>query len=231
MKMTVAKKMLLLTFVAIFGLAGLMTLNNYQMEKVYSETDFANTEVAPNIILLDKVRYDFNTLRIRLSNHTMNTDAAKMAEVEAAINKLQSQLNESLNAYETHIDSDEDKRMLAADRAGLEVYYERMQPILNASRQNKKDVARELFIAIREPAEKTNAAIAVHMSYNVKLGQEHSKEALAVKQNAAKTIRAIVNRLLATVAAGVYCCSSLKKEQVVQPGVRAEVNGRYRRSR
>ena len=133
MKMTITRKMLLLTFIAMAGLIGGMTLIQYQMEKVYAETNYANTNITPSILVLDKVRYKFNTLRIRTANHTIITDAAKMAEVEVAINKLQSELDTLFQGYETYLADDKEKQMLEADKAGLKEYYARLEPILAAS--------------------------------------------------------------------------------------------------
>lgn len=222
--MTVARKMMLLTMISIAGLTGLMWLNQYQMEKVFNETNYANTNIAPSIITLDKIRYDFNTLRIRLSNHTMNTDAAKMAEVEAAIRKLQAELSSLLKDYEAYVADDQDKQMLEADKAGLDVYYERMGPILDASRQNKKDLARELYIAIRTPAEKANGDFAAHMEYKVKLGQNGAQSAVVAKESAkgfSIAIGAMI--LLATVIIGFMITRNLRRQLGGEPGDAAAV--------
>ena len=92
MRMTVAKKMLLLTFISLIGLVGLTVMSRHQMEKVFIETNYANKNIAPSMVELDKIRYKFNTLRIRVANHTLIKDAGKMVEVEAAIRKIQSEL-------------------------------------------------------------------------------------------------------------------------------------------
>ncbi|HQN64409.1 MAG TPA: methyl-accepting chemotaxis protein [Methylophilus sp.] len=224
MKMTVAKKMLMLTLVSVVGLVCLLTLSQHQMEKVFNETNYANSNIAPSIVLIDKIRYDFNTLRIRLSNHTMNTDAAKMAEVEVAIRKLQEQLSSSLKEYEKYTSDEQDRQMLEADKAGLNVYYERMQPILNASRQNKKDLAKELFIAIRMPAEQANKDMAAHMDYKVKLGQTIAQDAVEVKESATKFSMVIgVIILLATAVIGFMITRNLKKQLGGEPSEAAEV--------
>ena len=57
MKMTVFKKMLLITLIAITGLIGFMTLSQFQVERVFTQTNYANTNIVPSIIALDKIRY------------------------------------------------------------------------------------------------------------------------------------------------------------------------------
>jgi len=218
MQMTVAKKMLLLTLISVSGLIGLWLLNLYQMDKVFYETNYANTNIAPSIIKLDQMRYKFNTLRIRVANHTLIKDEAKMAEVESAIRKLQSELTEIAKSYEPYISDEQEKMMLEADIAGLKVYYERMEPILDASRVNDKPLAHELYIAIRMPAEKANGDIASHMDYKVSLGQRLAQDALALKDSAKKLSLIIGSLILiATIALGVLITRNLRKQLGGEP--------------
>lgn len=218
MNMTVAKKMLLLTFIAMTGLIGLMVLSQHQMEKVYTETNYANTNIAPSIIELDKVRYKFNTLRIRTANHTIITDASKMAEVEVAIQKLQDELNALFKGYEAYVVDDKEAQMLEADKAGLKEYYVRLEPILAASRTNKKDLAHQLYIDIRATAEKANAVIAAHMDYKVALGKNMAEEAAAIKKSA-KNVSLITGALilLAIAILGFMITRNLRKQLGGEP--------------
>lgn len=218
MKMTVAKKMLLLTLISVVGLLGLMTLNQRQMEKVFSEINYANTNIAPGIVELDKIRYKFNTLRIRVANHTLIKDVAKMSEVEDAVRKLQAELDELTKNYATYITDDKEKELLATDVAGLKEYYARMEPILDASRANKKDVAHELYIAIRIPAEKANGDIAAHMDYKVELGKRLAQDATLLKESA-KKISMLFGALMlfAIVVLGVMITRNLRKQLGGEP--------------
>lgn len=218
MKMTVAKKMLLLTFISIAGLIGLLKLSLYQTNKVYEETSYANTNIAPSVVELDKIRYKFNTLRIRLANHTLVKDDAQMAEVESAIRKLQSELTELTKNYETYISDEQEKALLAADVEGLKAYYDRMEPILSASRSGEKELAQELYIAIRTEAEKANGDIASHMDYKINVGQKRALEAAAVLENAttkSMTISALI--VIATILLGLMITRSLRKELGAEP--------------
>lgn len=218
MQMTVAKKMLLLTFISVSGLFGLLSLNLYQMNKVFNETNYTNTNIAPSIIKLDEMRYKFNTLRIRVANHTLIKDADKMTEVEDAIRKLQSELSAISKSYEAYTSDDKEKKLLEADIAGLNEYYARMEPILDASRANKKDLAHELYIAIRATAEKANGDIASHMDFKVDLGQQIAQHALSVKEGARK-ISLIIGLiiLMATIALGLLITRSLRKQLGGEP--------------
>ena len=218
MRMSIAKKMLLLTFISVAGLIWLIALSQHQADEVFAETDYANQNSLPSIIKMAGIRYKFNTLRIRVSNHTMITAPEKMAEVEAAIRKLQTELATLLNEYETYVADDQDRQMLETDKAGLNVYYERMGPILDASRQNKKDLARELYIAIRTPAEKANEDIATHMEYKVNLAEKNAQNALAIK-NSAKNVSMMIGALilLAITTMGFVITRNLRKQLGGEP--------------
>ena len=218
MKMTVAKKMLLLTFIGMVGLIGLMVLSQHQMEKVFNETNYSNINITPSIIEMDKIRYKFNTLRIRVANHTLINDAGKIAEVEDAIRKLQAELGALFKGYEAYIADDKEKQMLEADKAGLNEYYVRMEPILNASRANKKELAHELYIDIRATAEKANGEIAAHMDYKVKLGQQSAQEAVVAKESA-RNISMMIGALIlfATAIMGFMITRNLRKQLGGEP--------------
>jgi methyl-accepting chemotaxis protein len=227
MKMSVAKKMLMLTLISVLGLIGLAVFNHSQMLDVFDETNYANTNIVPSMVELDKIRFKFNTLRIRLANHTLIKEPEKMAEVEAAIQKLQTELADLFKNYETYIADDKEKQMLEADKAGLNEYYVRMEPILNASRVNNKALAHELYIAIRIPAEKANAELAAHIDYKMNLGQVTAEAAATVKNRAGKLnilLSALI--LLATAVIGYLITCNLRKQLGGEPDEVAEIANR-----
>lgn len=224
MKMTVAKKMLLLTLISIVGLLVLMLSSFRQMETVFDQTNYANTNIAPSIVELDKIRFKFNTLRIRLANHTITQDADKLAEIESALSKLKSELADLTKGYESYIADDQEKLLLEADIAGLAEYYRDMGPIVEASRAGNKALAQELYIAIRKPAEKANANIAAHVDYKIQLGKHAADEALVAKATALKLSMMIgLVIIMAIIALGLLITTSLRKQLGGEPGEVAKI--------
>lgn len=218
MEMTVFKKMLLITLIAITGLIGFMTLSQFQVERVFTQTNYANTNIVPSIIALDKIRYKFNTLRIRVANHTLITDQAKIADVEQAIKQLQTELTSLFNDYVVLVNDETESKMLAADKAAVDKYYVRMQPILAASRLNKKELARQLYLDIRATAEKANGEIAAHLDYKVKLSQQSAQETVMAKDNAQKLSIVIgLLILVAIVMVGFWIAKSLRRQLGGEP--------------
>lgn len=218
MHMTVVKKMMLLTLISIVGIVVLLLLNLRQSESIFNKTNYANTNIAPSIVELDKLRYKFNTLRIRLANHTFIKDAEKMAEVELAIRKLQGELDDLTKGYEIYLSDEQEKQLLEAEKADLSVYYRDMLPILEASRTDNKALAQQLYIAIRMPAEKANTSIATHMDYKTKLGQQFAQQALDMKAESLKVSIFIgLLILIAIVILGLMITRNLRKQLGGEP--------------
>jgi methyl-accepting chemotaxis protein len=218
MKLTVANKMTGLVLISALGLVGLAGLSQYQLNTVFDKTNYANQNTLPSIQLMNEIRFKFNTLRIRLSNHTMLANPEKMREVAGAIETLESDLKASLKTYEPLIVDETDKALLAEDVANLAVYFERMQAILNASSLNKKEVARDLYVAIREPAEKANESISKHIDYNVNKAKESALQAAAVKATSAKlTFAMAIIVVLAMLGLGFYITRNLLSQLGGEP--------------
>lgn len=151
-----------------------------------------------------------------------------MADVESAIRKLQTELADLFKNYETYIADDQEKQMLEADKAGLNEYYARMEPILNASRANNKPLAHELIILpFARLLEKANADIAAHIDYKMNLGQLSAQAAATVKNRAGKfniLLSALI--LLAIAVIGYLITCNLRKQLGAEPDEVAEVASR-----
>jgi methyl-accepting chemotaxis protein len=218
MKMTVAKKLLVLTLISLIGLVGLTVLNHHQMEKVFNGTNFANTNIAPSLNNLSKIRFKFTTLRVRLANHTIIKDSNKVAEVEDAIRKLQAELATLIKGYEAYIADDKERQLLAANQSSINDYYLKMEPILAASNSNKKELAQSLYIDIRATAEKVNEHITEHIDYKVKFGQLKAEAAAAAKQSAMTLSMVIAAIVLAAIAIlGLMISRNLRKQLGGEP--------------
>lgn len=224
MKMTIAKKMMLLTLISVAGLIILLVLSLRQTESIFNTTNYANTNIAPSLVELDKLRYTFNTLRIRLANHTFIKDANQMAEVETAITKLKGELNDLTSSYEAFLSDDQERQLLEADKVGLNVYFQDMLPILEASRAGNKEFAQQLYIAIRTPAEKANASIATHMDYKTALGKKIAEEALDAKAQAVN-VSIIISLLVlfAVIVLGMMITRNLRKQLGGEPDEVAKI--------
>ena len=152
------------------------------MNAVYSETNYANTNIMPSLVSLDKLRYKFNTLRIRVANHTLTSDAAKVAEIDEAIKKLQSEIADTFSEHEAYISGNDERKLLEMAKVDVDKYFTNMEPILVASRANDKVNAQALYIGIRATAEKANSSIADHIEFKIKQSKLNAATAEAAKR-------------------------------------------------
>ena len=92
MKLTVAKKMALLAATALLGIVLLAGLGQYQMSKVYESANYGNINSVPSILIMDRMSADFGDVRLATAKHMLNTDSAKIAEIDADIKKSRERL-------------------------------------------------------------------------------------------------------------------------------------------
>jgi methyl-accepting chemotaxis protein len=182
--MTIAKRLALLIISSIFALLLLAGINHQQMGRVFEATNFNSVNVVPSILLLDEVIADFGRERVRVYRHALSDDPKLMAEVETKIQEAKSKTEKALQEYEKFIADDEDKRLLATDRALYAEYNKDVDKILAFSRQNKKAEAAAELRAAAPTAEKLNDALVAHMKYNDDLGKKSAAEGEAAKSRA-----------------------------------------------
>jgi methyl-accepting chemotaxis protein len=189
--MTIAQRLYLLITAAALGLIALAGINLYQMGKVYEAANFANVNVVPSLVELDEAAQDFGRLRVRVYRHVLNTDAAKMSEIEAKIKEAQTNLEKALKGYEfdgcggkSCIADEKDKALLEADKAAYATYLPGMELALEASRKLDNNKALELLTKNGPIAEELNADLTAHIKYNVDVGTKAATDAVSAKSAA-----------------------------------------------
>ena len=184
MKLTVAKKMVLLAGCALFGIVLLTGLGYQQTNKVYEAADFARSNTVPALVALDDLRKNFLNTRIRALQHVANTDDAKFAEIDAAIMSLRDAVGKSLKDYESTLHDQKDKDLYNQERQLWGEYQALLDPILVESRAHRSDKVRDLLVRFGPVAGKLADVIDEHFEYNVALGKKGSNEAAAIKHSA-----------------------------------------------
>ncbi|HEY8034445.1 MAG TPA: methyl-accepting chemotaxis protein [Methylobacter sp.] len=203
MKMTIVKKMILLVGTAILGLVGLAWLGQDSISTVYDKANFGNINAVPSIQILDEAAVSFGRLRVRIYRHVLNTDQAKMAELEIKVKEAQDSLSAALKKYDhdgcmgkSCVADDKDKQMLVEDIATYNEYLPGMQKAMELSRANNTEQAREVLTQYSVQAEKLNTALQVHMDYNNMLAKKGAEDAIASKANAARLLNIIAAAIL-----------------------------------
>lgn len=222
--MTVAQRLYLLVFVAVLGLAGLAGLGYYQIERVYTSANFGNVNTVPSLYVLDDLRKHMLRARIAVNRHVLNKDASKMAEIESALKVEREATLQAMKNYEPMIADDKDRQMLEQDRALYQQFDAAIDPIIEESRLNHTEKARDLTAATISTAEKLAGAINDHFEYNMALGKKGSEEAVAIKSSAVTmsfTIAAVVLVVLALM--GWLIVRNLTRQLGGEPAYAADV--------
>ena len=189
--MTIAQRLYMLISAAVVGLIILAGINLYQMSRVYEAANFANVNVVPSLVVLDKAAQEFGRLRVRVYRHVLNTDQGKMGEIEVKIKEAQANLEKAFSGYEKDgchggpcVADDKDKAMLMADKEAYAAYLPGMEQTLEASRKLENAKALELLTKNGPIAEKLNADLSDHIQYNVDIGTKAAADAVSARGSA-----------------------------------------------
>ena len=227
MNMTVSKKMMLLIASAIFGMIGLSWVGQNRMDAVYEKTNYANINSVPSIVALDKAAVSLGRLRIRVYRHVLNTDATQLSAIESKIREAQNSVLNALKDYEGLISDDKDKKMLADDIATFTEYMNGVEKVLDVSRQNKNDQARDMLAQYATQAENANAAFSAHMDFNVDLADKAANDAVIVKSDATRlSILISILVLLVTALLGWFITRNLMRQLGGEPEDVVQLAGR-----
>ncbi len=224
MNMTVTKKMTLLVAAAILGLIGLAWLGQNRMDMVYEKTNFTNVNSVPAIVILSRAAESFGRLRVRVYRHVLNTDLTKLSEIESLVREADNGVSKALKDYEITIADAKDKQMLENDSAAFNEYLKGVEKILDFSRQNKNEQARDMLTQYAAQAEKANTTFGIHMDYNVELAKKAAIDAVAAKNDASlmSTIIASIV-LLMTALLGWFITNSVLRQLGEEPDVVANL--------
>lgn len=225
MKLTVAKQMILLVFTAIFGLIGLALMGSMQMDKVFEAANYATVNSVPSLIDLDLARKHILRLRLQLNKHVLNTDPKAMAEIETKIEEHKKGLNDAIQNYVEHNITDEkDKEIIMRAKAAAEQYEAAYPAIIELSRANKNEQARDALDKVSPVSEKVSDAINEDFEYNVALAKKGAEDAQATKSKAT-TLAMIVSALVIIITAflGWFITNGLLKQLGGEPDYAADL--------
>jgi len=223
--MTVAKKLYLLVFSAIIGLASLSILGATQIQQVYSAANYANINTVPSLLALKKAASNIALLRIRIWQYVSESDSAKRKEIRQAMEDSSTKANAAFDLYEKNYLSDEkDRGLLNANRAALHTYNDLLQKVFTLTEAGNAEDARALLFASGAIPAKLNAALDAQDEYNVQLGDAGAKNAddTLQKTKINATVIAVILTLLIT-ALGIMIVRSLLKQLGGEPAYVAKI--------
>lgn len=210
-RMTISKRLYFMIALAILGLGGMGGIGLYQLGHVFEAANYGNENSVPSLIVLNRAMKAFGQERVRAYRHVLSTDLATKTEIEAAIAVAQRDVKAAFDAYESLVSDDEDRKLLAVERQEVAEYAAALTEVIDYSRKNQTEQARQMLIKLATAAETVNQAITSHFEYNEKLGKEKALEAVAARNNANRLLLAIiVLTSLATLIVGINIVRGIK---------------------
>ncbi len=192
MKLTVAKKMLILASSALIGLGLMTVLGQQKANTVYEKVNFANENTIPSYQLITTIVNEYGHLRTNGLFHVVITDQSAMREVETEISASHGKLIKALESYDSNgcngascLASEEEKKLFDQLRSDFAKFDEQRLKVFELSRKN---LTKEAELAIRNdlmPAmDKFEHALQKELDYNAELAARSAAEGLVVKQEA-----------------------------------------------
>ncbi|SFV10876.1 methyl-accepting chemotaxis protein [Pseudoduganella namucuonensis] len=223
--MTIVQRLSLLIGIVVLGLLSLAGLGLYQTDKVYTVTNYANVNVVPSILRLDKGFASLALLRTQLWQYMALTDKVKAEEWERKMDANAKAVEASLALYEKEFVSDErDRALLAADRGAMAEYEAIRAKAMELTRAGKAEQARDLVLANQTTLAKVWDAFEAHRQYNADIGKREAEAAVVAKSSATTQALLIAALTLAlVVAAGVVITRRLLQQLGGEPAYAAGI--------
>ena len=183
--MTIAKRLYALILSVVLGLAALAGFGIYEMNRVYAAASYATVNTVPSLLTLHDAFLPFSQVRAAVWQHLASKDAAARDKLEANIVEARTAIGKALDQYEKESLSDEqDRALLAADRAMLQRYDAVRDKVLALSKAGELDAARDLLMANQPIIKELVDAFAAHHRYNESLATRGAADGAATAASA-----------------------------------------------
>ncbi|PIG30900.1 methyl-accepting chemotaxis protein [Janthinobacterium sp. 35] len=183
--MTIAKRLYALILSVVLGLAALAGFSIYEMDRVYTAASYATVNTVPSLLTLNHAFVPFTQMRTAVWQHVATKDPAARDKLEAGIKEARAAVGQALDKYEKENLSDEqDKALLATDRAVLLRYDGVRDKVLALSKAGELDAARDLLLTNQPIIKELVDAFAAHHGYNEKLANMGAAEGIATAASA-----------------------------------------------
>ena len=210
--MTISSRLLSLIGVAVLGLLLVAGINAREMDKVYAETNFGNTNVVPSILALNQFQFQFGLLRLRLDRLASTTDASAAAQVNQRIQEAETSITQAVDSYEKLVTDPTDRSLLDTDKTALAAYMQAIAPVLTAANSNDGAGAKATLQTIIPVAQTLQNALTKHMEYNAEQGRKVAEDGDAARHMAnVYSLVVIVLALVVVVALGLQIRRSVTR--------------------
>ncbi|WP_421308435.1 methyl-accepting chemotaxis protein [Aeromonas veronii] len=176
--MNIARRLQLIALLVMLALVFLSWFSINRLGAGNRDLSYVTDNTVPSISLIKEVQADFYELHSLVQTHVLNTDSSKMQQIETGITEIRGQINSLLDKYKAEmLSNDEDRRLTDDDQRIVAQYYQEIDKVLQLSRQNKNDEARDMLAGEAYGLFKQFAkAIELHVNFNMDLGLALKKQ-------------------------------------------------------
>ena len=225
MKLTIAKKMIFLISIAVIGMITMGVMGNFQMRKSFDSANYSNLNSIPSLIALDEIRKHSLRLRININKHVLNSDPKEMAAAEEKLAEHHKKLVENIDKYiEHYVSNDKDKELISALKTSADEMLAIYPHIIELSRSNKQEQARDLVNKNQEIFERVADATNRSFDFNVEMAKRAAVRANAIIADSQRNAM-IVSTIIITIAVliGWFITRDLLKQLGGEPDYAASV--------
>lgn len=194
MKLSVARKMGLLTVTALVGIVLLTGLTVLLIDRVYDGANYANINTQPSTVVLDQARSDFTSARMYINRvivYKLLKDDEQAERSRSQFLVARQALVADFDRYQIDgclggscLSDEKDRTLLKRDRqkwAQLDAIY---QAFLTRGDPGNQDAARKMLADAAPLAEEFAQLISDHIAYNIQLGTNATNKAAKTKKEA-----------------------------------------------
>ncbi|MCF5854137.1 methyl-accepting chemotaxis protein [Aeromonas veronii] len=188
--MNIARRLQLIALLVILALIFLSWFSINRLGAGNRDLSYVTDNTVPSISLIKEVQADFYELHSLVQTHVLNTDSSRMQQIETGITEIRGQINSLLDKYKAEmLSNDEDRRLTDDDQRIVAQYYQEIDKVLQLSRQNKNDEARDMLAGEAYGLFKQFAkAIELHVNFNIDLGLALKKQGQENYDNSLQTL-------------------------------------------
>lgn len=175
--MYIAVKLRCMAFSAVAALVAIGGIGLYVANDLREALQYSNKEAIPKIQTIYELKTYQQALSIAIHRHLLSHEANEMIALEKEIDNAKNGMIESLSDYEKMSLSDEDRKLLASEKAAASEYLEMLPVLLEGSRADDKSSAMTYAGIMATSMERLAWQIAEHISVNNKSAETQTERA------------------------------------------------------
>ena len=183
--MSIAKRLYLLILFVSIAMLMATGIGLYQINRVFNGANFANVNVVPSLLELDRAADAIANIRVKTWQSLATSDEEKKKALHDSIGPEKVKVEQALSKYEKEdIADDKDKNLLIDEKSKIAAYFSLIEKVMAQDAEGKHDEAMQYIFSNQETIAKMSAAIAAHREYNMQVGAAASEEAKQILNHA-----------------------------------------------